>query len=117
MNIAKNLVELERPAIWRPIRNRDISVRKYSSYPYMKRGVMGMSSPMNPVIRYAKNYTKYKLEFSLCLFTNETDISAVEGYFESLKKKINKEQVQEALKSADMAHLDYLDSYYDKENK
>lgn len=114
----KSFVELEKPAIWRPIRNTGISIRKYSGgYPYQKRGIFGASSITNPVIRYANNYNKYKIDYSLVLFTNETDISAVESYFQSLNKKIKKEEILKPLSVATMSNMAYIDSYYDEGKK
>lgn len=111
------LVELERPAIWKPVRNKDISIRTYAGgYPYMKRGVYGQSHPLTPVVRYAKNFNKGNKNFAIVLFTSETDIKKVEDFMGKQVKNIKQADIQKALHSATMSHMEYLDVYYDKEN-
>lgn len=111
-------VELERPAIWKPIRSKDISIRKYAgAYPYMKRGIMGHSDPFNPVIRYAKNYTKSKKDFAVVIFSHETDIKKVEAFMDKIVKETKVADIQKSLQTATMAHMEYVDMYLDKEQK
>lgn len=108
------VVTLNRPALWRPIRSQETSVRKYSgAYPYKtKSGVIAQSSIANPVIRYAKNFTKFKLDFSLFIFTDETDLAKIEGFFADLAKKLKKSDITQTLMIASMSDFTYLDTYY-----
>lgn len=111
-------VELERPALWRPIRSKDISIRKYAgAYPYMKRGIMGNSDPLNPVVRYAKNFEKGKKEFAVVVFSHETDIKKVENFMNKVVKETKVADIQKALQNATMSHMEYVDMYLEKGGK
>ena len=108
------MVELNRPALWRPIRSDETSIRKYSgAYPYVTQGgVAAQSSLSKPVIRYAKNFTKFKTDFSLFMFSDESDLTKVESYFTAQVKKLKKTDVTETLMVASMSNFKYLDTYY-----
>jgi len=107
-------IELNRPALWRPIRSDQVSIRKYSAaYPYqIQSGVIARSTVSKPVVRYAKNFRKHRTDFSLFLFTHETDIAKVEKFFIYVVNKLKKEDISETLKTADMSNFKYMNTYY-----
>lgn len=112
----RKVVELERPALWRPIRSKGVSIRKYAgAYPYMKRGIAGQSTTFSPVVRYAKNYKSGKLQYSIVFFSHETDMQKAEDFMDAMAKTVKQKAVLAALKNATMGHMDYLNKYYDEE--
>lgn len=82
----------------------------------MKKGIYGQSTPLEPVVRYAKNYKKYGKEFSVVFFSKETDITKAEGFMQKIAKGATREDIQKALQNASMSHLDYAQEYYEVNN-
>lgn len=82
----------------------------------MKKGIYGQSNPLDPVTRYAKNFKKHGKDFSVVLFTKESDITKVERFMANVVKEAKKEDVTKALTSASMSHMEYIGGHYE-ENK
>ena len=114
MNSTRNkFATLDQPALWRPIRNPQVSIRKYGGgFPFIKSGILQHSTLTTPVFRYAKNFTKFKKEFSVFMFTHESDISEVEKLFGAVVKKLKSTDVLEVLSAASMSTFKYADSEY-----
>lgn len=108
------IVNLNKPALWRPIRNEDTSIRKYSGgYPYLSEGgIVSQSTPLEPVIRYAKNYEKFDLKFSLFIFSSEKDNDKIENFLTTQVKKLTKSEISETLITASASNFTYLDTMY-----
>lgn len=108
------IVSLNRPVLWKPLRNDEMSVRTYAgAYPYETRaGLRSMSSPNNPVVRYAKNYKKYGTQFSLFVFTDEREIQKIDSFFKSIVKKVTRPEIEGAVMGASMTNFTYLDTFY-----
>lgn len=107
------LVDINRVALWKPIRSSEISIRTYTNaYPYMnKGGILGHGSVANPVYRYAKNFTKHKLDFALFIFSTESDVKKIQDYFDSVVEKLKKKDISETLVKASMSNFAYIDYY------
>lgn len=106
-------VELNQPALWRPIRNDGLSVKKCAmGYPYYENGITKYADKKTTVTRYAKNFTKFNLDFSLFMFSNETDEGKIGAYFESISKELKKKQIAETLVTASMTNFLYLPNKY-----
>lgn len=114
----RELVKINRAGLWRPIRSSETSVRKYSgAYPYVTEGGLVMQSTLQePVIRYAKNYRKFKKDFSLFMFTHESDSAKVEKHFEDVVKKLKQREINETLLKASMSDFSYVDAVYEEKN-
>lgn len=82
----------------------------------MKKGIYGQSTPLEPVVRYAKNYKKFGKDFSVVLFTKETDITKAEGFMQKIAKSATREDIKKAITNASMSHMEYAQEYYEVNN-
>ena len=76
-------------------------------------GIFANSSISNPVVRYAKNFTKFKNDFSLFIFSDETDMEKIESFFSSIVGKLKKTDISKAVTTASMSNFTYLENYYE----
>lgn len=94
----RKYAEIDKPAIYRKMRINHVQVRTYTSgYPYSRNGLLMRSSAAEPVHSYAKNFTKFKKEFSLFMWTSERDQSKVEAHFDKVVKGLKREQIMEVI--------------------
>jgi hypothetical protein len=105
----KKVATLNVPAIWRRIPTDKMNTRKYDAFPYEQDGEVKSASSNNPVTRYAQNFTKGELSFSLCMFSDETSKTKVEAYFKKLVKDLTESQVSMALVKASGSSFMYLE--------
>ncbi len=91
-----------------------MSIRKYSnSYPFKTlSGSLEYSTMEKPVIRYVKNYINGKTQFSLFMFSSETDIKKVEYFMNKVAKKLHVTQIQESLEVATMSNFLWANEFY-----
>lgn len=80
--------ELNRVAVWVPMKREELDVKTYESYQFMHKGIIQSANSLKPVVRYAKNYTKGKLKFSLCLISLERDTKKIEKFLDATAKKL-----------------------------
>ena len=89
-----NIVEANTPAIFRALRTDDIQVNAYTGgYPYKLDGQLVQSSVKEPIYSYAKNYRKFKKDFSLFIWTPESDIKKITKHFEEVLKGVKREDI------------------------
>lgn len=106
-------VTLNRPALWQPTSDLEIGSRTYTANrTYQDNKVIGISSQEKPITRYVQTFTKGKKDFSLFMFSDETDIKKVSDFFANLVKKTTVEDVSKALITASSDGFTYLDTYY-----
>lgn len=99
---------LNQIAIWQPCGSKKLNVRKSpSGQQYREPNGVVYKNSVKPLIRYAKDYTVKKVDFSLFLRTDCEDVKKVEQTLDYYAKQITKEYALEATKTADMAHFEY----------
>lgn len=85
---------LNQLAIWLPMNTDELSIKAYGAgYPYLENGIVMRSSLTNPVTRYAKNYTKSKKQYSLCIITNEPDVKKIEAWLDQQAENIKPKDI------------------------
>lgn len=103
------IVQIDRPAVWRAIRNTDLDIQMYTNYRYLGRAKMILeASAVNPVFRYAKNISVGDKEVSLLMVSHEKDAAKIEKYLEEVSKKVTDEHVENSVGS----NFTYLDDVY-----
>ncbi len=86
-------------AIWKPMRGDEMNIKVYpDKYPYMKNGVLFLSTSLEPVVRYAKNFEKVGQRFSLCMVTLEKDTAKIEEWMETRSKKVKSADIDGTFK-------------------
>lgn len=94
----KTFAEADKPAIYRKLRTDGWLVRSYSGgYPYKKDGIICYSSPQSPIYSYGKNYVKSKKEFSLFVWTTESDPKKIGELFDRALKSVKPGELSEVL--------------------
>jgi len=81
--------------IFRKLLTEDWLVESYAGgMPYMKKGVLLRSSPSEPIYSYGHNYTKFGHDFSLFVWTTESDKDKISKYFDDVVQGLTKEQIE-----------------------
>lgn len=107
----RKYAETDKPAVYKPMRIRDVQRRTYSGgYPYSQNGLLMRSSAANPIHSYAKNFKKFGKEFSLFMWTNESDQKKVEKHFDKVVSTLKREQIIEVLNK--IKAFSYVEPYY-----
>lgn len=104
-------VEANQPAIFRKLRAKDILVRSYTGgYPYSQGGLLMRSSISEPITSYGKNFKKFGKEFSLFMWTTDSDQAKVEAHFDKVLKELKRDQIMEVLNG--IKSYSYLEPKY-----
>lgn len=94
----KQYAEADKPAIYRSMRINGVQVKKYTGgHPYVQNGMFMRSSLAKPIYSYAKNFTKFKKDFSLFIWTTEYDVDRIENLFDGVVKNLKRQQIVEVL--------------------
>lgn len=113
MNRSKKVATLNVPALWSPIPVKGMVKKVYTErLPFERDGELQIASEEQSVIRYAKNFKIGSLEFSLFMFSDESNQSKVSKFFTDLTKELTPEQIGGALSVASSAKFTYLDNVY-----
>ena len=92
----RNIPEANRPAIYKPVKlgvfkGQKVGhvwvIKQTNATPYMQNGLFMRSSLAQPIYGYTKNYTKFKKDYSLFIWTTESDTEKVEAFLDSIKTK------------------------------
>lgn len=106
----RQYAEADKPAIYRKMRINTLQVKKYTGgIPYTQNGLFMRSSVASPIYSYAKNFTKFKKDFSLFIWTTESDQEKVEKHFDTVVKSLKREQVIEVLNN--VKPFSYIEPY------
>lgn len=98
--------EANKPAIFKPIGSGVHSgeytgsmwvIKQTGGTQYMQNGVFKRCSLMEPIYCYTKNYTKFKKDFSLFIWTPESKHEKVEKHLDLVKNKLKRAEVVEVL--------------------
>lgn len=104
------LVEANRPGIFRKLRTEELQIRSYSGgYPYRMNGAIQTSSPKAPMYSYAKNFKKFKKEFSLFVWTVEPSADKISAHFEKVLKNVTREDVHGIISNPSFSNYNYLE--------
>lgn len=106
--IKERYAQIEKIAIWKPV-SPILNVRSYGSFPYMQNGIYRQATPTDRVYRYVKDFSKDGVDFSLVVFSKESDRSTIEKRFSDAVSSITKQQVLLSLSNATMNNLDYIE--------
>ena len=110
-------VTLNLPALWKAVPGDSINTRTYTSNrTYLEGQLVSVASNERPITRYVKTFTKGKKDFSLFMFSDESDLKKISDFFDGIVKKLTIESVSKSLISASSDGFTYLDTYY-KEKK
>lgn len=111
----RRYAEADKPAIYKKMHINDMQVRTYTGgYPYSQGGLLVRSSAAEPIHSYAKNYTKFKKDFSIFMWTTERSAEKVEKHFDKVVKGLKREQIVEVANK--IKSFSYVEpSYGDKE--
>lgn len=94
----RKFAQADQPAIYRKLREQGLKTKKYTGgYPYSQNGLLIRSSLSEPIYSYAKNYTKFKKEFSLFIWTTCPDEDKVYAHFDKVFKGLKRQQIMEVL--------------------
>src|SRR5688572_27474748 len=95
----KPLAEINKVAVFRFLRMKDdMRIKVYRlSYKHNNGGLVNYSSPERPVYMFAKNFTKFKKDFSLFVYTYESDRAVVERHFDKVVKQLKREDIVQVL--------------------
>jgi hypothetical protein len=84
--------EHNRVGLFRKLRHEGWLVQHYAGgKPYMKGNIIVRSSVLEPVYSYGNNYSKFGKEFSLFMWTNESDIAKVGKHFDAVVKGLKRD--------------------------
>jgi hypothetical protein len=101
--------EKNRVGLFRKLRSDEWLVNHYSGgKPYKDGHLIVRSSVVNPIYSYGRNYKKFGKEFSLFIWTTESDIAKINTHFESVIRNIKQEDIN--IKTSD--RFVYLDDDY-----
>lgn len=91
--------EIGKVAVFRFLRaQKDMRIAHYAKgYKHISNGVLLYSSPQKPVYMFAKNFTKFKKDFSLFVYTYESDRAVVEKHFDKVVKQLKREDIVQVL--------------------
>lgn len=96
--------ELNRVAIWLPMKSQELDVKTYDSYQYMDKGIIQSATSLKPIVRYAKNYEKDGWRFSLCIISLERNTANMESFLDETAKKVT---VGEGMQKFTMTEFKY----------
>lgn len=114
----RNIPKANIPAIYKPVKSGVFKgekkgemwiIKQSGGTPYSHNGLIMRSSLSEPIYGYVKNYTKYKKDFSLFLWTPESDAEKVETYLDKIKLKVKREDAIEVLNN--ITTYKYVDSH------
>lgn len=108
---------LNKVALWCGTPNTDLNARTYvANRTYKDSKLLQVASRERPVTRYVKSYERFKLKFSVFLYSDSDDKKAIEAFMDDVAKKAKKEDVTDAVSKASMSSFRYLDKYYKETN-
>jgi len=111
-------VTLNLPALWKAVPGRSIGSRTYTSNrSYLDGKQIKIADNKTPITAYYQTFTKGKKDFSLFIYSDETDIKKISDFFEKLVKNTKVEDISKALVSASSDGFTYLHTYYKGETK
>lgn len=100
--------ELDRLALWLAMNTEELDIKQFSSgYPYIVDGVIYNSKDELPIVRYAKNYTKDEVKFSLCIITTEVDTKKMEKWLDQQAEEIQLKDIDRSVKKFNMLNVRY----------
>lgn len=102
---------LDKIAIWTPIPDKGVFSKTFiGRLEYQdKNGVLGQASVSRPIYSYAKNYAKFKLDFSLFVYTDNSDTEDVVKALDEAAKKIKKKEIDNVVGTAGYGNFRYLE--------
>lgn len=101
---------LNKLAVWLPMNTDKLSIKAFDTgYPYLHKGIVRRSDHATPITRYAKNYTKKGVKYSLCIITTESDTKKIEAWLDAESKKLNGKDIEPRFKM--------LEVYYETQQK
>lgn len=77
--------------------NLETATRTYGFIYAEKNGFLNEATRFDPVYRYGKKFTKFKLDFNIFTHTKDEDTKAVEGTFDAIVKNIKRADILEAI--------------------
>lgn len=76
-------------AVWLPMKRDELDIKIFPAYNYLEpSGLIKAASKDDPIIRYAKNYTRGRTKFSLCMITLQRDSKKVEKFMDKAAKDV-----------------------------
>lgn len=89
-------------AVWLPMNADGLLIKRFGKgYAYKKDDILVRS---DSVIRYAKNYTKGKTKYSLCLISLETNEKKMEKWLDAQAKKLTQKDIEPKFKLLDVEY-------------
>lgn len=96
-------------AIWRPCGTKELNVKSVpAGRRYRAAGSSVFKNSKNVGKRYAKDYTRSKVDFCLMVYSNVLEEATVETQLDKIAKKITKEQALKASANSTMSAFEYL---------
>lgn len=103
--------EWNKVGLFRKLRHEGWLVQHYAGgKPYLKGNIIVRSSVLEPIYSYGHNFKKFGKEFSLFMWSTESDIAKVTKHFESVAKNIKREDFNVLDQLSD--RFIYLDADY-----
>lgn len=102
----KNYAEANKPAIFESIKSGVYKgeyigkmwvIKLTGGTPYMQNGIRMRCSVASPLYGYTKNYTRFKKDFSLFIWTTQSDQENVEQHLDKTSKGLKRSQIMEVL--------------------
>lgn len=105
--------EWNKVGLFRKLRHEGWLVQHYAGgKPYQRGSVIVRSSVIEPIYSYGHNFTKFGKEFSLFIWTTESDVAKIGNHFESVVKNLKEEDLN--IESSD--RFSYLSDDYKGDN-
>lgn len=79
---------LNQVATWLPMKRDELDVKVFDSYQFLDDGVLKSASAKEPVFRMAKNYSRGRVKFSLCIITLERDTKKIEKFLDEASETV-----------------------------
>lgn len=86
--------ECDKVGLFRKLRSPSWLVNHYGNgKPYMKGNIILYATTIQPIYSYGNNYKKFGIEFSLFVWTNESDIAKVSSRFDRIVKSLTRDEI------------------------
>jgi len=107
----RQFAELNAVGIYRKMRINGVQVQKFTGgNPVISNGILLRSSVTEPLYSYAKNFKKFSKEFSLFIWTSESDQAKIEKHFDKVVKGLKREEIMQVL--TQVSNYLYVDPKY-----
>lgn len=97
--------------IFRKLLAEDWLIQSYGgAMKYVENDILRQSTAFEPIYSYGNNYRKFHKDFSLFMWTTDSNKEKVSDYFDDVVRDLTEEQIGKVLNKSDRFH--YVDKEY-----